>query len=399
MKKINYYRLFIYLILLNSFVSLTNSFYPSNLSLGKIIGAMIIIVLFAIYIKNLKRKDIYFFMFIIIFDVMQLFRLEDISVDLENIIFFTSTTMILWKFSEIDIRMKLKSEFEKISNTIFIITNFLLAVVIFSLFSNSSWVIVNGQRIFMGFCDSGHKMAGNLCFISSIYFLYFINKKIRIRDMIYFAIIFSIILLTGSRTYLMSYSVIIILLYIKKMRKNNFIKLLSPFIMLIGIYLFINSSIFARFFIMGQNQYVSNNFWEATSSGRLIWWKIDLETFGNFDFIHKIVGKGFTYLYHLNLIEYGLKISAHNDFITLLISSGIYGIIGYIIILKQWFFKKDENKKFNAISIIITILMYMINAMISGVFGAQQYVFCNLIISLVLLNNNSNKKEKIKNEI
>ena len=360
---------------------------------------MIIIVLFAIYIKNLKRKDIYFFMFIIIFDVMQLFRLEDISVDLENIIFFTSTTMILWKFSEIDIRMKLKSEFEKISNTIFIITNFLLAVVIFSLFSNSSWVIVNGQRIFMGFCDSGHKMAGNLCFISSIYFLYFINKKIRIRDMIYFAIIFSIILLTGSRTYLMSYSVIIILLYIKKMRKNNFIKLLSPFIMLIGIYLFINSSIFARFFIMGQNQYVSNNFWEATSSGRLIWWKIDLETFGNFDFIHKIVGKGFTYLYHLNLIEYGLKISAHNDFITLLISSGIYGIIGYIIILKQWFFKKDENKKFNAISIIITILMYMINAMISGVFGAQQYVFCNLIISLVLLNNNSNKKEKIKNEI
>lgn len=399
MKKINYYRLFIYLILLNSFVSLTNNFYPSNLSLGKIIGAMIIIVLFAIYIKNLKRKDIYFFMFIIIFDVMQLFRLEDISVDLENIIFFTSTTMILWKFSEIDIRMKLKSEFEKISNTIFIITNFLLAVVIFSLFSNSSWVIVNGQRIFMGFCDSGHKMAGNLCFISSIYFLYFINKKIRIRDMIYFAIIFSIILLTGSRTYLMSYSVIIILLYIKKMRKNNFIKLLSPFIMLIGIYLFINSSIFARFFIMGQNQYVSNNFWEATSSGRLIWWKIDLETFGNFDFIHKIVGKGFTYLYHLNLIEYGLKISAHNDFITLLISSGIYGIIGYIIILKQWFFKKDENKKSNAISIIITILMYMINAMISGVFGAQQYVFCNLIISLVLLNNNSNKKEKIKNEI
>ncbi len=399
MKKINYYRLFIYLILLNSFVSLTNSFYPSNLSLGKIIGAMIIIVLFAIYIKNLKRKDIYFFMFIIIFDVMQLFRLEDISVDLENIIFFTSTTMILWKFSEIDIRMKLKSEFEKISNTIFIITNFLLAVVIFSLFSNSSWVIVNGQRIFMGFCDSGHKMAGNLCFISSIYFLYFINKKIRIRDMIYFAIIFSIILLTGSRTYLMSYLVIMILLYIKKMRKNNFIKLLSPFIMLIGIYLFINSSIFARFFIMGQNQYVSNDFWEATSSGRLIWWKIDLETFGNFDFIHKIVGKGFTYLYHLNLIEYGLKISAHNDFITLLISSGIYGIIGYIIILKQWFFKKDENKKFNAISIIITILMYMINAMISGVFGAQQYVFCNLIISLVLLNNNSNKKEKIKNEI
>ncbi len=63
MKKINYYRLFIYLILLNSFVSLTNSFYPSNLSLGKIIGAMIIIVLFCNIYKKFEKKR-YIFLYV-----------------------------------------------------------------------------------------------------------------------------------------------------------------------------------------------------------------------------------------------------------------------------------------------------------------------------------------------
>ena len=60
MKKISYYRLFIYMLLLNSFVSLTYSIYPSNLNVGKIVGAVLIIVLIAIYVKTLKKRDIFY---------------------------------------------------------------------------------------------------------------------------------------------------------------------------------------------------------------------------------------------------------------------------------------------------------------------------------------------------
>lgn len=397
MRKISYYKLFIYLLLLNSFVSITNSLYPANLNLGKIVGAVLIIELIAIYIKTLKKNDIYFLIFIITFGMLTLFRINDASIDLENTIFFISTTMILWKFSELSVRKDMKAEFQSMSRKVFWIANLLLGITIISIFFNNCWCVVNGQRVFTGFCDSGHKMAGNLCFLSSIYFLYFLDKEIKIRDLIFFAIIFAIILLTGSRTYMISYFLIMILLYIKKLRKYSIIKLLTPFIILLGIYFFINSSIFARFIIMGQNKYVSNNFWEATSSGRLIWWKIDLNAFGNFDFIHKIIGKGFTYLYNLNLIEYGLRISAHNDFITLLISSGLYGLIGYLLILRRWFLKKNANNKVQLLSLIFTVLIFIMNAMISGAYGAQQYMFCNLIISLVLLDNKS-KEEKGKKQ-
>lgn len=399
MKKISYYRLFIYILLLDSFVSLTYSIYPSSLNIGKIVGALLIIILIAIYVKTLKKRDIFYLFFICIFDLLTLFRIGDFSIDIENIIFFTSTTMILWKFSELSVREKMKSEFNEISDKVYMITNIMLGVSIISILFSSSWVVVNGQRVFTGFCDSGHKMAGNLCFLSSIYFLYFIDKNMKIRDLFYFAIIFAIILLTGSRTYLISYFIIMLLLYVKKLKKYSIIKLFMPFIILGGIYLFINSSIFARFFLMGQNQYISNNFWEATSSGRLIWWKIDLDAFSNFNIINKIFGKGFTYLYNLNWREYGLRISAHNDFLTLIISTGWFGLLGYLIILKSWFFKKYNNKR-KLINIVFTILIFIINAMISGVYGAQQYMFCNLIISLVLLEDNSNdEKEKKENEL
>ena len=129
--------------------------------------------------------------------------------------------------------------------------------------------------------------------------------------------------------------------------------------------------------------------------GRLIWWKIDLEAFSNFDIVNKIFGKGFTYLYDLNLVEYGLRISAHNDFLTLLISTGWFGLLGYLIILKSWFFKKNYNKR-KLSDIIFTILLFIVNAMISGVYGAQQYIFCNLIISLVLLGDNKRRRGKRK---
>lgn len=401
MKKISYYRLFIYMLLLNSFVSLTYSIYPSNLNVGKIVGAVLIIVLIAIYVKTLKKRDIFYLLFICIFDLLTIFRISDVSIDIENIMFFTSTTMILWKFSELSVREKMKSEFNKMSDKVFKITNIMLGVSIISLLFSSSWVVVNGQRVLYGFCDSGHKMAGNLCFLSSIYFLYFINKNMKIRDLFYFAIIFVIILSTGSRTYLISYFIIMLLLYLKKLRQYSIIKLFMPFIVICGIYLFINSSIFARFFLMGENQYISENFWEATSSGRLIWWKIDLEAFSNFNIINKIFGKGFTYLYNLNLVEYGLRISAHNDFLTLIVSTGWFGLLGYLIILKSWFFKINYNKR-KLIDIVFTILLFIINAMLSGVYGAQQYIFCNLIISLVLLEDKLNyekKKENTKNEL
>jgi len=140
-----------------------------------------------------------------------------------------------------------------------------------------------------------------------------------------------------------------------------------------------------RFIVMGTNKYISTNFLEAASSGRLIWWGIDINEFLRFDFLSKMIGRGFTYLYQLNEREYGLLISAHNDFITLAVSMGLLGLIGYTYIIIRWFMKKNNDGKRPFVAIGLTASMYLWNAMISGVFGAQQYMYANILVGILLL--------------
>lgn len=393
----NKYKSLILIILINCLSSLTKNIYPSSLPMGKLIGLALIINLLIIFFQTLKKIDLLYFLFLIGMYILTFLRISDFSVDLEHIIFFTSTTMIIWKFSELKIREELYKEFLANKGIIIKFCNLSLILVTIALFINSSWIVVNGQRVFFGLCESGHKLAGNLCLIGSLYLISILDEKINIKKLFPFVIIFLIILLSGSRTYLISYAIILAILYIRKLKNIKIIKLLLPFLLIILIYFFLKSSVFARFTIMGQNKYISDNFWEASSSGRLIWWEIDLKDFKEMNLISKLFGNGFTYLYDLNETKYGLRISAHNDFITLLISTGLFGCIGYLCIILRWFFKKNNlNSKSMFIFMILTISLYLFNAMISGVYEAQQYIFCNLFVSLIMI---SIDKEANSNEI
>lgn len=381
------YRIFLYLMFMNSLASVSKNLYPNVLSLGKILGFFLIIIILHIYIYNLKKKDLLLFLYLIIVDILAIFRLSDISIDLENIIFFSSTCLMLWKFTNVNERIKLKNEVIGMGKKIYYGATILLLISIIGLFWGKSWEIVNGQKVYFGFCESGHKLSANMCFVGTLYLIYFWNKKFKIKQLIYFLIPLIIISLTGSRTYLISYVIILLVLYFKKLRNYKLKIILVPILIFSIVYFLLNSSIVNRFFLMGSNHYISNNFWEATSSGRLIWWKIDLNDFKRFDIFYKIFGQGFTYLYDLNKILYGLKIDGHNDFITLLISIGLFGTIGYIYILIRWIFKRNIYNKTTVTVVILTLVMYLWNAMISGVFGAQQYIFANILMGVVFLDN------------
>lgn len=393
------YRLFLNIMIINSFISLTNRFYPTSLPLGKIIGFVQIIMIMIIYLKTLKRADLFFLLYLVIFDFMAILMLYEPSIDIENIIFFTSTCALLWKFSEPQVRLKLKIEVNLMQKNLYRAATFLLFIGTIGLIFDGCWKMVNGQKVYFAFCESGHKLSGNMCFVAMLYLLYFLDKKFKIVHLIYFLLPFFIISLTGSRTYLVSYLVVLIVLYIKKLRNYNLKLLLMPILLCMLVYFLFNSTIINRFFLMGANQYISDNFWEATSSGRLIWWKIDIKTFLEFDLINKLFGKGFSFLYNLNLMLYGLKISAHNDFITLLVSLGLFGLSGYSIILFRWLFKKDLNGNCTLIAVILSGGMYLWNAMINGVFGAQQYIFANILLGVILLEDSFGNTVRRKNGI
>ncbi len=96
------------------------------------------------------------------------------------------------------------------------------------------------------------------------------------------------------------------------------------------------TSIFNRFITTGSNIYISTNKIEALSSGRLIWWKIDLNQFLSSNVFYKIFGHGFDYVYKINYQYYGLYIFAHNDYIMLLLSMGIIGLSFYLLLFGRF---------------------------------------------------------------
>lgn len=57
------YRLLVYLIIINSFISITNKFYPGFLQIGKILGGLLLINIAIIFKETLKIKDIFFVYF------------------------------------------------------------------------------------------------------------------------------------------------------------------------------------------------------------------------------------------------------------------------------------------------------------------------------------------------
>jgi len=381
----SYYRMLLELMIVNACASLTKTLYPDSLPLGKLIGFLQIIVIVMIYVKSMKKKDLLLFLYLLVFDFIVLFRIVDSSIDLENMTYFTSTCLMLWKFTDVNMRNRLKREIELMGKKPYICANILLITIIVALFFSQSWYVVNGQRVFYGFCESGHKLSGNLCFIGSLYLVYFSDKQFRLPQLVYYAVPFVLLSLTGSRTYMVSYLVILIVLYLTKLRYYKLKQLLLPSVLVGMVYYILNSSVMERFIVMGTNKYISTNFLEAASSGRLIWWGIDINEFLRFDFLSKMIGRGFTYLYQLNEREYGLLISAHNDFITLAVSMGLLGLIGYTYIIIRWFMKKNNDGKRPFVAIGLTASMYLWNAMISGVFGAQQYMYANILVGILLL--------------
>ena len=394
LNSINIYKLLLYVIMIDCFVSLTANIYPSFMMLGKTAGLLLIGCLALLYISTFNKRDYFLLSFLFVIFLLFVFRIDDFGVDLEHFVYLVSTTSILWKFSEYKTRKRLLKEVLNSKKEIIFFCGVATGVIALSTLFKSSWPVINGQHVFKGFCQSGHKLAGNLCLMSGLYLACLYDRKATAKNLIPFAVVLLVMLLTGSRTYLLSYIVILLALYFVKLTniKNTIknvkhIRIIIPVVLVILAVIFFKSSVFQRFVIMAQNKHVSSNFFEAISSGRLIWWKIDINDYLHMPFINKLFGKGYTYLYNLNDVKYGLRISAHNDFINLLVGCGLFGVLGYLLIIIRWFAKIDKSdRKGRIISVTLSSVLFLFNSLVSGAYGAQQYILCNLFVSLFLLD-------------
>jgi len=123
-------------------------------------------------------------------------------------------------------------------------------------------------------------------------------------------------------------------------------------------------------------------------SGRITFWGIQLKGYLYSPPLELIFGKGFRYISVLTAREYGMEIGGHNDYIELLLGSGLIGLICFII-FQGYLFKKTlyVYRKVDPLIGLLGLLLMVILVtlgLISGVIYMQGNVYNAVLLGTVV---------------
>lgn len=84
-------------------------------------------------------------------------------------------------------------------------------------------------------------------------------------------------------------------------------------------------------------------FWDTLTSGRSSFWAHDMQQYSQFPLHNMLLGGGFNKIYEINQ-QIGINIWAHNDFINLLVTNGVIGLIIYMVPLVLLICRSYRNR-------------------------------------------------------
>ena len=392
-KKINLYDVFVKIILVYTISTLTYKF-SNKIQLNNILGILCIVDISVIAIKECKIKEFCVLILLIFTNINAVIMTHDITITLNHILHFDSTILTLYVILNKNFRNNMPIFLEKNNKLTGFVVYFSVIITAITLFMPQCYTSNTGEVVYAGLSNGSHTLASCLCLISVITICYLKGQKFKPTQLILFGIPVFAILKSGSRVYLLALLILLFLFYKDKIKKCS----LKPIIVIgasfIIVNIFLSSSMFTRFVSTTNNQYISENPIEAMTSGRIIWWRYDLEEFGKFNIINKILGNGFDCVYNINESRYGMKIWAHNDFIQLLLSIGIFGLLIYIYIIIKCTItiKKESNVKYNSILWFIYVIG---SASFNGFYTQQHYVFSAVLLAYLMINNRKENSDEM----
>lgn len=179
-----------------------------------------------------------------------------------------------------------------------------------------------GNLYFGSFCQTIFRLGPSAVFIQVLALMLqmFFQKK--------GAVVFHLIpmycyLMGSSRTYLViGVCLFIIAWYLFCKRKRIFYCTLVPFLAVILILVSVSAMGDKIAYTLDENQY--GNFWFRITSSRSVLWEIDILAWTKESFLCKLFGSGIDFTYEVSG-RWG-----HNDFIEILCSFGIVGILQYV---------------------------------------------------------------------
>ena len=384
------------LVILFTIYLFSTFFYKLIPTLNSILGILFILIVICIYFKNLKKKDIFIIFPITYYVLISIIKGDDINYFLEHTIHLISTILFIWKLTSPDITQKIYTSLIKYKRLISSSIVLIAAINIILLIGNSHNIINTGTTVFSGLSNGSHTIASISCFAIIMSIVLNKNTKMAKTSLLSIVAYILIIIASGSRIYLIVLLAIFYCLYREKIKLIKHYRLYTIIIILVVALFTFNSSMFDRIVSTANNRYISSNKLEAFSSGRLIWWKYDLREYGEMSLSNKIFGSGNHIVFEINKHYYGMSIWAHNDFIQILLSYGIVGLLFYMLsLLKAYNNIIDKKNKIYSLIIFLTIICI---AAINGFYTQQHMVFCILLMSILQNIKKNDDKAIIKNK-
>ncbi|MCI8466461.1 MAG: hypothetical protein HFI63_11535 [Lachnospiraceae bacterium] len=377
----NVYSILTEIFILFSTTTLLYNILNAYIPINRILGLLILCLTGVLYIKHCRKKDLAILLISTVLFISGLFRETDFFSDgLDNAIYWYSTIFILCEMTNPLCRNKLREVFYARKGFIKIIVLINALIIITGFFLSSCYNTNWGGKYYVGFAYSNHVLACGCC-MSMCLALWVIgdikNDWLKLFVNLPFALA---ILQCGARTYLVPVLIVYFLTYKLYIKKISSKLILVPFIILVGIYGFIHSGLMDKF--INPNSYSRWSGINLFTNGRTVFWLIDLDSYFHSSLSGVLFGNGFGFSYHINSLKYGREIWAHNDFIEVLISTGIIGFTAHMYVLIKNFdcLKKHTYK----LTMWCVILYYVFVAFINGTIIYQHYIYSFIILELLV---------------
>lgn len=395
MKEMKYTILVLQLAMMFPIITLIERLIPVS---DKILMTLFVTSLI-IYIlkKSMKIKTFLFFLFFFTsYLISCCLTTIDAFMSHVNMAFYLPC-MILFYFFMIDNKNTISNDLYEIRKYIMAIILLYCIIMFLSIFSSSAYVTIdgnlwNGNKYFASFSNSPNRVGPASLFIN-ILIIHLASIKYKHNFLPMLAILQMYpAFMGGSRIYLiLIFLSELVFMYVWLDNKRLFIFLLIPGILLFA-YILMRSNTGAKFlsgFSNGINIH-DYEFWRKVTNSRSVMWEQRINDYILFGLPNKIFGSG------INFTTYKYGLWSHNDFIEILCSFGIVGLINYLYCIYttiRIMLKNVESSLLKALAVLI----WFVNAFINFFYVYTNAMLCFpfLLLSLDYFDKSIKAKKEI----
>ena len=325
-RKVNVDDVLYIMVLLYALSTITQSLYPFSLNRLWTVG--IVACLLYRLLSRLYTRTIMCMVVIVSCAMTTTIFAADISKNTNDLIYFVTGVLWLLFMSDYANRERLYKSFlehQRLTKAILVLS---YVSMIISLLSGNGYAYQWGSTAYyIGFAGTQHAMASSICIVTALFLLYSLNRKFSWLNLAAFMFSVYAVFETGARTFIIPI-LILMFYYIRYNIKSMNIKAMVYAVGFVGVlYAVQHSTILDKFSFVSSGGNMATTALEGFTSGRSLFWAVDLSAFASGNVLQIIFGRGFDYVYGLNARMVNQRIWAHNDFIHLLLGGRGNGIL------------------------------------------------------------------------